>query len=166
MQDGGVSCARGHWVGDRSSTACCYGGPLTRGPAQASNKQSHLGSQVLGQCPIPLQFVLEELNYKRRAPTEDCSSCKHRKAASKCKSSALIVVSSLGDAIFRVNNVKKQMTVKRLLLQSTHLKGHSRVHRVPSNWSQHICSGEYCYNPDRTDQRVVEVLGSPRAKLR
>lgn len=62
MRDGGVSGARGHRVGDRSSTACYYGSPLTRGAAQASNKQSRLGSQVLGQCPIPLRFVLEELN--------------------------------------------------------------------------------------------------------
>lgn len=145
MRDGGVSWARGHWVGDRSSTVCHYGGPLTRGPAQASNKQSHLGSQMLGQCPIPLWFVLEELNYKCRALTKDCSSCKYTKVASKSKSSALIMVSSLGDVIFRINNnVKNQRTVKRLLLQPTHLKGHSRVHRIPSNWSWHcICSGEY-----------------------
>lgn len=93
MRDGGVSWARGHWVGDRSSTVCHYGGPLTRGPAQASNKQSHLGSQMLGQCPIPLWFVLEELNYKCRALTKDCSSCKYTKVASKSKSSALIMVS-------------------------------------------------------------------------
>lgn len=91
-----------------------YGHPLSRGPAQASNKQSCLGSQELGQCRIPPRFVLEELTYKCRAPIEDCSSCKHMKAASKSKSSALIAVSSLGDAIFRVNNnVKKQRTVKR-----------------------------------------------------
>lgn len=95
---------------------------------------------MLGQHPIPLRFVLEKLNYKCRTPTQDRGSRKHVRAVNKS-----IVDSLLGDAIFGINNnAKKQTTVKKQLLQPAHLKGLSRVHRVPSIWSQHcLCCGEH-----------------------